>query len=176
MNKVFIATSIDGYIATMDNQLDWLNMIPNPNDDDMGYISMISSIDAIVMGRKTFETVANFGGPWPYEKRVFVLSNTLTNLSTEWDDKVEILSGSLQDVIRHLNGRGYDHLYIDGGQTVSSFLEADLIDELILTTIPIILGKGIPLFNPIDKMLRFSLIQTSIFLEQIVQRHYRRER
>lgn len=176
MNKVFIATSIDGYIATVDNQLDWLNMISNPNHDDMGYLDMMSSIDAIVMGRKTYEMVASFEGPWPYKKRVFVLSNTLSNISTELCDKVEIITGSLEEIIRNLNEKGFNNLYIDGGQTISSFLEADLIDELILTTIPIILGKGIALFNPIDKVLKFSLIKSTLYLDQLVQRHYKRLR
>lgn len=176
MNKVFIATSIDGYIATVDNQLDWLNMISNPNHDDMGYLDMMSSIDAIVMGRKTYETVASFEGPWPYKKRVFVLSNTLSNISTELCDKVEIITGSLEEIIRNLNEKGFNNLYIDGGKTISSFLEADLIDDLILTTIPIILGKGIPLFNPIDKVLKFSLIKSTLYLDQLVQRHYKRLR
>jgi len=76
-NSVFIATSLDGYIADRNGKIDWLNTIPNPDNNDMGYTEFTKGIDALLMGRKTFETVLGFDGDWPYNKPVFVLSNKL---------------------------------------------------------------------------------------------------
>lgn len=77
-NSVFIATSLDGFIADKNGRIDWLHSIPNPENDDMGYVKFEEKIDALVIGRGTFETVLGFDVDWPYHKPVFVLSNKLT--------------------------------------------------------------------------------------------------
>lgn len=175
-NIVFIAKSLDGYIAGKNGELDWLESIPNPDNVEMGFASLMQEIDAIVMGKTTFEVVCNFGGDWPYTKHVVVLSNSLKEVPEQLNQKVTIMKGSPQEIISELNKKGFFKLYIDGGRTVQEFLKADLIDELRITTIPILLGGGFPLFGDLDKRLEFEHIESKVFLNQIVQNCYRRKR
>jgi dihydrofolate reductase len=175
-NSVYIATSIDGYIADRSGGLDWLHAIPNPDMEDMGFTPFMESIDALVMGRVTFETVCSFDVDWPYSKPVFVLSNTLTEIPKSHHDKAFLIQGSLAEIIDKIHQKGYLHLYIDGGNTVQQFLKEDLIDELIITTIPILLGGGSPLFSSTPAELNFELVDSHIYLGQLVQNHYRRKR
>lgn len=176
MNRVFIATSMDGYIADKNGAIDWLLSINNPDNDDMGYKEFMATIDGIVMGRVTYETVLNFDMAWPYPKPVFVLSNTLKEIPEELKGKVEIISGTVDDIITQLSKRGYNNLYIDGGKTIQFFLEADKIDDMIITTIPLLLGGGIPLFSVMHQSLQFKCIQSKLFLDSIVQNHFIRKR
>ncbi len=173
-NSVFIATSLDGYIADKNGGVDWLDTVPNPDQDDMGYLDFISGIDALVMGRNSFETVVGFDVEWPYEKPVFVLSNKLKSVPEKYKDKAFIVSGTLKEVLAQLHQKGFCRLYIDGGLTIQSFLKEDLIDDMVITTIPVLLGEGIPLFGQLDQMLRFKCTDTRIYLEQVVQNHYQR--
>jgi len=175
-NIVFIATSLDGYIADKNGGLDWMDSIPNPDKIDMGYESLIKRIDALVMGRTTFETVCSFDIDWPYSKPVFVLSRTLEGIPEKYKDKAELVKGSITDILKKINQRGYNQLYIDGGKTIQSFLKEDLIDELIITTIPILLGGGATLFSKLPKELAFSHLETKVYLDEIVQNHYKRKR
>ncbi len=138
-NKVFIATSLDGYIADKNGEIDWLHSIPNPDNLDLGYGEFTSQIDALVMGRTTFETVCGFDMEWPYEKPVFVLSNSLNTIPDEYKGKVELVKGDLKKVIEEIHSKGFNNLYIDGGKTIQSFLKEDLIDEMIITIIPYLL-------------------------------------
>jgi len=175
-NSVFIATSLDGYIADKNGGIDWLHSVPNPNKSDLGYNKFNKQIDAIVMGRNTFETVCGFDIDWPYKIPVFVLSNSLKEVSKDYQDKVYLVNGSLQEITEQINQKGYYRLYIDGGATVQSFLKEDLIDDLIITTIPVVLGEGIPLFAMLSKELDFELISSEIYINQLVQSHYSRKR
>ncbi len=175
-NIVFIAISLDGYISDKNGGLDWLQSVPNPENNDMGYANFIERIDAIVMGRNTFETVCNFDIDWPYERPVFVLSTTLNTIQEKYKEKAELINGSPADILYELNQRGYYRLYIDGGTTIQSFLKEDLIDELIITTIPILLGGGSRLFADLPKELKFELIGTEVLLNKIIQSHYKRKR
>lgn len=175
-NSVFIATSIDGFIADKNGGIDWLNSIPNPDNIDMGYVSFMESVDAILMGRNTFETVCSFDMDWPYSIPVFVLSNSLKEVPEEYHNKVFLVSGGLDNVLDSIHQRGFYSLYIDGGATIQSFLKEDLIDDLILSTIPVVLGEGIPLFSSLSEPLNFELKSSKTYLEQLVQRHYRRKR
>ena len=175
-NIVFIAKSLDGYIAGKDGDLDWLHSIPNPEGVDMGYNRLMEEVDAIVMGRTTFDTVLGFGIDWPYIKHVFVLSNTLKEVPKNLEGKVSLLKGSPQQILDQIHERGYHSLYIDGGRTVQNFLQEDLIDELRITTIPIILGGGFPLFGDLASPMEFEHIESHVYLNQIVQDHYRRKR
>jgi len=175
-NKVFIATSLDGYIADKNGGIEWLHSIPNPDHNDMGYEEFISQIDALIMGRTTFETVCGFDMEWPYEKPVFVLSNSLTDLPEEYTGKVEIVNGDLTEIIKKINNKGYYKLYIDGGKTIQSFLKADLIDEITLTTIPYLLGGGTSLFAELPDRMEFECVTTNLFLGKIVQNKFVRKR
>lgn len=175
-NKVFIGKSLDGYIAGKNGEIDWLDSIPNPDNIGMGYVKFMEGIDAIVMGRNTFELVCSFEGDWPYDKPLFVLSSTLTMIPEKYKDKASLVKGSMQEVLATIHQKGYHQLYIDGGITVQSFLKEDLIDELIITTIPILLGGGIPLFGELSKSLAFDHVESQVFLNQLVQNHYKRRR
>lgn len=175
-NIVFIAKSLDGYIAGPNGELDWLHAIPNPHNIDMGYNDLIEDIDAIVMGRTTFETVRGFRGEWPYTKHVFVLSNTIKEIPQKLASRVSLAKGSPQEILRTIHDRGYFKLYIDGGRTIQNFLKEDLVDELRITTIPILLGGGFSLFGELNTPIKFNHIKSKIFLNHIVQNHYRRIR
>ena len=171
-NKVFIATSLDGCIADKNGGIDWLHNIPNPDNLDMGYNNFMKGIDAIVMGKNTFETVCGFNIDWPYAVPVFVLSNSLQNIPEKFKDKAKLVNGDLTEIIAQINASGYQNLYIDGGKTIQSFLNKNLINEIIVTIIPIILGGGIPLFSNINNMIHFKCVHTVLFSNHIVQNHY----
>ncbi len=175
-NKVFIATSIDGYIADKNGGIDWLHSIPNPTNIDMGYAEFTSHIDALVMGRITFNTVCGFDIDWPYQKPVFVLSNSLTEIPEKFKDKAELVKGTLTEILDQIHQKGLYRLYIDGGKTIQSFLREDLIDDMIITVIPILLGGGSPLFSePLNK-LEFECARSEVFLDKVAQNHYERKR
>ncbi len=175
-NSVFIATSLDGFIADKNGGIDWLHSVPNPGGDDLGYHAFNDRVDALVMGRTTFETVCNFDIDWPYQKPVFVLSNRLHQIPESHKEKAQLVKGSINEVLHEIHGQGYGRLYIDGGATIQSFLREDLIDEIVLTTIPILLGSGFPLFSDLPNRLEFELLESKVFLGQISQRHFRRKR
>jgi len=175
-NKVFIATSLDGYIADKKGRIDWLQSIPNPNNNDMGYVKFSKGIDALVMGRTTFETVISFDVPWPYTKPVFVLSNKLKEIPESHKEKAFLVNGTLTEILEQIHGRGYERLYIDGGTTIRNFLKEDLIDEMVLTTIPILLGGGSSLFTELPNEQKYELTETKTYLNQIVQNCYKRKR
>ena len=170
-NTVYIATSLDGYIARKDGNIDWLMEVPNPDNSDYGFSTFMKRIDGIIMGRKTFELVLDFGG-WPYSKPVFILSNSMTNIPEDLKEKAKIVKGELKEIMSSLNKKGFKNLYIDGGKTIQSFLNENLIDELIITRIPIILGSGIPLFDKMDLEIRFEHVQTEIFNNALVKSRY----
>lgn len=175
-NKVFIATSLDGYIADQQGGIDWLHSIPNPDKIDMGYGAFMAGIDALVMGRTTFDTVCGFDMEWPYEKPVFVLSNSMTQVPKKYMKKAEVVHGNLNEILEKIHDKGHQHLYIDGGKTVQGFLKEDLIDEMTITIIPYLLGAGIPLFSELQKRLEFECMDTKIYLEKIVQNRFVRKR
>lgn len=175
-NKVFIATSIDGYIADKEGGIDWLHSIPNPDNIDMGYNKFTSEIDALVMGRNTFETVCGFDMDWPYQIPVFVLSNTRSTMPEEYKNKAEFVNGSISEILNEINEKGFYRLYIDGGKTIQSFLEADCIDEMTITIIPYLLGGGIPLFGALSNRLDFQCVNSKIYLDKIVQNKFVRKR
>ncbi|WP_133405640.1 dihydrofolate reductase family protein [Parashewanella tropica] len=175
-NIVFIATSLDGYIADKNNQVDWLHAIPNPDNLDMGFNEHMQRIDALIMGRKTMELVISFDCDWPYTKPVFVLSNTLEQVPEGYEDKIQLISGELPELINQLRRRGFNDLYIDGGITIQHFLKQDLIDEMLITTIPIVLGSGIPLFGELPQPLEFRCKVSTRFDNGISQSHFVRHR
>jgi dihydrofolate reductase len=170
-NYVYIAASIDGFIAEKDGGLDWLINIPNPDNSDYGFNDFIKRIDALIMGRNTYEKVLTFG-EWIYAKKVFVLSNSIKSVSEEMTGKAEIVSGDIPILLSDLNRRGYNNFYVDGGKVIQSFLNEDLIDEMIITRVPILLGEGIPLFGKLDKPIKFSKVITEVFNNGLVKNHY----
>ncbi|EGU55168.1 pyrimidine reductase [Vibrio nigripulchritudo ATCC 27043] len=175
-NIVFIATSIDGYIADKEGGLDWLHAAPVPNDLDTGFNAVMERVDALVMGRNTLDVVLGFGVEWPYSKPVYVLSNTLTKVPEGYEDKVFLVNGELKEIVEQLNQKGLNNLYIDGGATIQGFLQQDLIDEMIITTIPVLLGGGAPLFGDLNTQQAFKLVKSETFAGAIIQIHYQRNR
>ena len=169
--SVFIACSLDGFIAETDGNLDWLTRIPNETNDDYGYNEFISRIDAIIMGRKTFEKVQSFD-IWPYEKPVFVLSNSLTRVTGMYAEDVELLNGNILNIISELKRRGYTSLYVDGGKTIQGFLRNNLIDEMIITRTSTLLGTGIPLFNGLESKTTFKITECKKLNDYMIQEIY----
>jgi dihydrofolate reductase len=166
--SVFIATSLDGFIARLDGALDWLPLAPEPH----GYNEFIATVDTIVIGRKTFETVLSFGG-WAYGKKpVMVLSSTMSELKVPDGAVCDLMAGEPHEIIARLTERGMKHLYIDGGITIQRFLEAGLIQRMTITRIPVLLGSGIPLFGSVSDDIKFEHVATRSFPSGMVQSEY----
>lgn len=168
---VFVGTSLDGFLARPDGTLDFL---PEGGDvESHGYEELMASVDALVMGRNTFETVLSFGGGWPYgEKRVVVLSNRPIDLSTIQGGVVEQMAGAPADIVSRLAARGVHRLYVDGGITVQNFLRAGLVQRLIVTRVPVLIGEGIPLFGRLPHDIRLTHVATRSFPSGLVQSEY----
>ena len=171
---VYIGTSLDGFIARRDGNLDWLVAFAN-HEVNESYKEFINRIDAIVIGRGTFETVLKFPS-WPYDKRVFVLSTSIKQPPDIVKGKVTVLSMKPQELLRYLATEGFSNIYVDGGKVIQGFLKADCIDELIMTKVPVLIGDGIPIFGYLDNDLQFELIQTKVFSNGLVMSHYERNR
>jgi dihydrofolate reductase len=166
--SVFIAASVDGYIARTNDDLDWL---PADDVEEHGYEAFMASVDALVIGRRTFEKVLTFGA-WPYgEKPVFVLS-TRELPPPPPGAVVEHLSGEPADILARLEGRGLRHVYVDGGITIQKFLAAGLIQRLVITRIPVLLGSGIPLFGELEADVHLKPIATRQYSSGLVQSEY----
>ena len=168
--SVFVGTSLDGFIARLDGSFDFL---PTDGGEPHGYDEFIASVDAIVMGRNTFETVIAFPS-WPYgSKRVVVLSSRDLDLTVARGAVIEQMAGVPAEIIDELAATGAHHLYIDGGVTIQRFLEAGLIDRLIVTRVPVLIGEGIPLFGRLSHDIKLRHTMTRTFPSGLVQSEYR---
>jgi dihydrofolate reductase len=167
--SVFIATSLDGFIARTDGGLDWL---PPDGGEPHGYDEFLATVDAIVIGRNTFDTVMGFAA-WPYgHKQVIVLSDSMTELKAPAGAVCDLMAGPPEEIVARLAQRGLKHLYIDGGITIQRFLRAGLIQRLVITRIPILLGSGIPLFGALSQDIRFKHLGTRSYPSGMVQSEY----
>jgi dihydrofolate reductase len=163
--SVFIATSLDGYIARHGGDIDWLTAGDDPGDT--GYDAFMAEIDLLVMGRGTYEKVLTFG-TWPFDGRpVLVLSSTL---ATD-DDRVEV-HATLDDLVHAIRARGANRVYVDGGKVIQSFLRAGLIDDITITVVPVLLGSGLPLFGKSEGDLRLTHRGTRVLGAGLVQSTY----
>jgi dihydrofolate reductase len=168
--SVFIATSLDGFIARPNGDLDWLRA-DGAEAGPHGYDEFIATIDALVIGRMTYETVLAFE-TWPYgTKPVFALSSRAL-APAPLGAVVEHLSGEPAEVVAQLAARGIRHIYVDGGITIQRFLRAGLIQRLILNRIPVLLGAGIPLFGELSRDIRLTHVATRQFAGGLVQSEY----
>jgi dihydrofolate reductase len=166
--SVFVGTSLDGFIARKNGDFDFL---PPGGGEPHGYDEFIATVDAIVMGRNTFDTVLTMS-PWPYaKKRVVVLSSRPIDFSRV-DGKVEQMSGAPAAIVAQLEATGAHHLYIDGGITVQSFLRAGLIQRLIITRVPVLIGEGIPLFGALPHDIHLRHIATRQYPSGLVSSEY----
>jgi dihydrofolate reductase len=168
--SVFVGTSLDGFIARPDGALDFL---PAGGGEPHGYDEFMARIDALVIGRKTFETVLAFPPPWPYgDKRVVVLSSRPIDFSGVRGGKVEQMAGTPAAIVSRLAAGGAHNLYIDGGLTIQGFLRAGLIDRLIITRVPVLIGAGIPLFGHLLADVPLQHLATRTFASGLVQSEY----
>ena len=171
---VFIGTSLDGFIARENGDIDWLEQYAN-NEAVNAYHEFISRIDAIVIGRGTFEKVLSFPS-WPYEKKLFVLSTSIKQVPVAVKEKVTILAMRPAELLSYLSGKGISTIYVDGGKVIQDFLKEDLIDELIISQAPVLIGSGIPLFGYLDTDLLFKHIRTETGSNGLVRNYYERNK
>jgi dihydrofolate reductase len=167
--SVFIGTSLDGFIARLNDDLDFL---PEDGGEPHGYDEFIASVDALVIGRKTFEKVLTFG-VWPYgDKRVVVLSSRPVDLSVVHNGVVEQMAGPPAEIVSQLAAKGVQHVYLDGGITIQRFLREGLIQRLIITRVPVLIGEGIPLFGTLTRDIRLRHVATRSYASGLVQSEY----
>jgi len=175
--SVYIATTLDGFIARKNGALDWLpgndGMIdPAMEGEDFGYQKFMASVDILVMGRNTFKLVTSFG-TWPYaDKRVIVLSRSLTALPSDLPHSVSLQQSAPDILYERLKKEGTKHVYVDGGKTIQSFLRAGLVDEITITTVPVLIGKGIPLFSTLQNDIKLQHCQTQSYKNGFVKTQY----
>lgn len=171
--SVFCGVSLDGFIARPDGALDFLEGDGTAEMGDHGYDAFMAGIDAIVMGRNTFEKVMSFEA-WPYAKKVIVLSSRpleLARANARGAD-IEVMNAAPKELVAALAACGLHHLYIDGGITVQRFLRAGLIDRLIVTQLPVLIGQGIALFGTLDHDIPLKLVESRSFPGGLVQSEY----
>ena len=171
---VYVGTSLDGFIARKDGDIGWLVKYQNKEVHD-SYNEFISKIDAMVIGRGTFEKIITFP-EWPYEKKVFVLSTSLRQIPETLNEKATLVAMKPAALLTFLSGKNFSNIYIDGGKVIQSFLKEDLIDELIITKVPELIGSGIPLFGYLDHDLQFEHIRTNVYSNGLVKSYYNRRR
>jgi len=165
--SVFIGTSLDGFIARPNGDFDFLPAEP----EEHGYEAFFDSVDALVIGRGTLETVLAFP-TWPYgKKRVVVLSSRPVDLS-KIEGAVDQMSGDPREIVAKLEARGVKHAYIDGGVTIQRFLRAGLIQRLIITRVPVLIGSGRPLFGALDADVKLRHVATRSYASGLVQSEY----
>jgi len=165
--SVFVGTSLDGFIARPNGTFDFLVV---PGIEPHGFEEFMATVDALVMGRNTFETALSFG-QWPYNKPVFVLSTRPLPLVPK-GAVVERLATEPAAVAATLAARGIGHIYVDGGITVQRFLQAGLINRLIITRVPVLIGSGIPLFGALPHDVKLTHVATRSFPSGLVQSEY----
>jgi dihydrofolate reductase len=169
MASVFVGASVDGFIARRNDDLDFL---PEGGGEPHGYDEFMTTVDAVVIGRRTFEKVLTLG-PWPYgTKRVVVLSSRPVDPSAAVGGVVEQMGGPPAEIVSRLAASGAHHLYVDGGDTIQRFLRAGLIQRLIITRVPVLIGDGIPLFGTLPRDIRLRHVATRHYPSGLVQSEY----
>lgn len=169
---VFIATSLDGFIARSNGDIEWLLTRDDP-DEDHGYNDFIKDIDGIIMGRGSYEKVLTFDS-WPYTKPVVVLSAKLSGADVPkiLEGKVRFMNATPKEALNFLSQTGWKRVYVDGGQVIQSFLREGLIADIVVTRVPVLLGEGRSLFGPIDGDISLKHIETKSFPSGLVQSKY----
>jgi dihydrofolate reductase len=167
--SVFVGVSVDGFIARSNGDFDFL---PAGGGESHGYDEFIGTVDVIVMGRKTFESVLAMP-EWPYgSKRVVVLSSRPVNLSALRERPVEQMAGTPAEIVAKLASQGARHLYVDGGITIQRFLREGLIQRITITQVPVLIGTGIPLFGPLERDIRLRHVATQTYTSGLVKSEY----
>jgi len=172
--SVYIAASVDGFIARPDGDIEWLHKseYASPDKLNLNYDEFIATVDGLIMGRKSFEKVLSFS-VWPYEDvPVVVLSSLDVEIPSDLRDKVKVDGGDPIDIVSRLESGGNKHLYVDGGATIQRFLQSGLITEITVTQIPVLLGDGIPLFGSINVEIPLKHVETASSSNGFVQSRY----
>ena len=167
---VYIGTSLDGFIARENGDFDWLSQFAN-DEAIQSYNEFMDKIDVIVMGRGTYEKVLTFP-TFPYSKKVYVLSKSIMDIPRILTEQVTIFAMKPSDIIIYLSDKGYSNIYVDGGKVIQDFLKEDLINELIISKAPILLGSGIPLFGYLGTDLQFNHVRTTVQSNGLVRSYY----
>ncbi|HEY6446034.1 MAG TPA: dihydrofolate reductase family protein [Acidobacteriaceae bacterium] len=171
--SVFVGISVDGFLARPDGSVDFLDVGGNTPH---GFEEFYASIDAIVIGRKTFEWVLSYcqsHEAWPYgKKRVVALSSRPLDFSSLAKASIEQMSGEPADIVARLSASGAQHLYIDGGLTIQRFLLAGQLDRLIVTCVPVLIGQGVPLFGALPADVSLRHVATRTWDTGLVQTEY----
>ena len=166
---VFVGTSLDGFLARSNGDLDFL---PVGGGEEHGYTDFMATVDTIVVGRNTYDKVLTFG-KWPYgKKRVIVLSTRPIDMPQARGAVVERMAGSPPEIVAQLAARGARHLYVDGGITIQRFLQAGLIQRLIITRVPVLIGTGIALFGALLQDINLHHVKTRQYKSGLVQSEY----
>ncbi|MCC2956089.1 dihydrofolate reductase family protein [Massilia sp. IC2-477] len=170
---IFIATSLDGYIARPDGDIGWLLQRDDPSEDH-GYDEFIADKDCIVMGRGSYEKALGFD-PWPYDRPVLVLSRRLagTAVPAALEGRVSFSDATPQQAMAQLAAQGVRRVYVDGGQLVQSFIRAGLVEDVVLSTVPVLIGAGCPLFGALARDVALALVASRSFPSGLVQSTYR---
>lgn len=153
--KLYIATSLDGYIATLDGGLDWLTAYPNPEISDYGYSDFYNTVETLIMGGSTYQSILDMDIPWPYEdKQTYVISRTKKSNSSI----VEVVGENIVSKVAEWKATGGKDIWlVGGGELVSLFLNNKLVDTMEITVIPTLLGRGIPLFPTVNNPSNWSV-------------------
>jgi dihydrofolate reductase len=165
---VFVGTSLDGFIARANGELDFL---PPGGGEPHGYDEFMATVDALVLGRKTFETALSFDA-WPYGGKPVIVLSTQPLPRTPLGAVVERMSGEPAEIVSKLAARGLGHIYVDGGVTIQRFLRAGLIQRLIITRVPVLIGSGIPLFGALRSDIVLRHAGTRQYASGLVQSEY----
>ncbi|MGB0936088.1 MAG: dihydrofolate reductase family protein [Colwellia sp.] len=179
--SVYIATSADGYIANLEGGVDWLHSAGNPNVDmsanpDMGFNQFITSVDCMIMGRRTMEAIANFKlteSQWPYGNiPIYAISKTTMEAPTSLLGKVKIYQDELAELLLMLENKGYQHIYIDGGSLITSCINLKKVNQMTITKAPVLLGQGIPLFGQLNTPIKLTDSKAVSFPNGFIQTTY----
>ncbi|HCR2016367.1 dihydrofolate reductase family protein [Enterobacter asburiae] len=170
---VFIAVSLDGYIARQNDDIDWLLQRDDPTEDH-GYETFIADKEWIVMGRGSYEKVLTFDA-WPYDRPVLVLSRQLagTPVPEALKGKVQFSCRTPKEVLDDLAAQNVHRVYLDGGRVIQSFLREGLVADMVITTVPVLLGAGKPLFGTLPQDIDLTLVSSRSFPSGLVQSYYR---
>ncbi len=168
---LYIATSLDGFIATKDDNIDFLSIVQEEGED-YGYADFIKTVDTVIMGRRTYDKVLSFGIGFPHaHKETYIITRT----NREPIDKINFYTGDLKELVEKLKAVNGKDIFIDGGaKVVNELLKNNLIDEFYISVIPVLLGDGIPLFSDGRSELNLKLVSSTSFNKGLVQLHYKK--
>ena len=173
--SVYIATSLDGFIARNDGATDWLDEANTtvPDGEDYGFSEFMKSVDTLIMGRKTYEKVLSFG-KWPYGKTpVIVMSRSSISFPSSIPNTVTHSLETPPDLLERLSVEGIQHVYIDGGFTIQSFINGSLVTDLTITKVPVLLGEGLRLFGKTKQDIKLKHVATKAFPNGFVKSTYK---